>query len=308
MKVKGLDTGYLYTKDNDRRIFRSCYSKSSIAMGSTSLISIDGVDFSVGAGDRTVDVDKTNSKLTEVCVLTNLAMTGSDDYNLVVGLPIGQFKSQKDKFKETILGYNSRYVVYRGEEMKIKINDAFVFPQGIGALMSLNDFRNDAIIFDFGGLTIDLAYIEMVCGNPVLIKYDTWTEGIQKIYSKLIDQVNYKFNLSLSLDYGEKILTNDLVINGVVHSKDFLLPTLSQYLEPILTEYQLNYPCKTTRTYLSGGSAVIFKDIFMKRFPNTVLVENSQFANAIGYYKVGCQKFGNPDAIKPTSYACINRR
>ena len=308
MKVKGLDTGYLYTKDNEKRIFRSCYGKSAISMGSTSLISIDNEDFSVGAGDRTVDVDKTDSKLTEVCVLTNLAMTGSDEYNLVVGLPISQFKSQKEKFKKMILGYNSRYVVYRGEEMKIKINDVLVFPQCIGALMSLNDFRTDAIIFDFGGLTIDLAYVEMMCGVPTLIKYDTWTEGIQKIYSKVIDQVNYKFNLSLSLDYAEKILTNDLIINGVAQSKDFLLPTLNHYLEPILTEFQLNYPSKTTRIYLCGGSAVLFRDIFMKRFPNTVLVENSQFANAIGYYKVGIQKFGNPEPTKSTTCNCMNRR
>lgn len=308
MRVKGLDTGYLYTKDNDRRIFRSCYSKSAISMGSTSFISINGEDFAVGAGDRTVDIDKTDSKLTEVCVLTNLAMTGSDEYNLVVGLPISQFKPQKEKFRKTILGYNNKLIIYRGEEMKIKINDALVFPQGIGALMSLNDFRSDVILVDLGGLTVDLAYIEMVCGNPVLHKYDTWTEGIQKMYSKIIDQVNCKFNLTLPISFAEKILTNDLIIDGIVHSKDFLIPTIQEYLEPILIELQLNYPCKTTRIYLCGGSAIIFKDIFMKRFPNTVLMENSQFANAIGYHKVGIQKFGNPDTTKPTSYACINRR
>lgn len=313
MIVKGLDNGYLYTKDNEKRIFRSCFSRSSISMGSSSFISINGIDYTVGTGDKSVDFDKTNSEMNNVGTMTNLAMTGSGEYNLVVGLPISQFKSQREKFKKTILSYNSNYVVYRGQEMKIKINDVLVFPQGVGALMNLNDFKNEGIVFDFGGLTIDIAHIEVVCGNPVLIKHDTWTEGIQKIYAKVIDAVNSKFNLALPVEYAEKILTNDLIIDGVVHSKDFLMPILEQYLEPILTEFQLNYPCKTTRIYLCGGSAIIFKDIFMKRFPNTVLMENSQFANAIGYYKVGCQKFGKSDTIKidttkTASYACINRR
>lgn len=307
MRVKGLDNGYLYTKDNDMRIFRSAYVKSGVAMGSSAFISIDGVDYTVGAGEKSVSFDKTDSEINKVCTLANLAMTGSDEYNLVVGLPISQYKSQRDKFKKMILSYNGSYVVYKGEEMRIKINDVLVFPQGIGALLSLNELKGDNIIFDIGGLTIDIAYIEMVCGNPVLHKFDTWTEGIQKMYAKIINQVNDKYNLTLPVNYAEKILIDDLLIDGVIQPKDFLLPILSQYLEPIFLEFQLNYPSKNTKIHLCGGSATVIKDLFMKRFPNASLMNNSQFANAIGYYKVGCQKFGMPDTTKQIQVSTCRR-
>ncbi|MDF2588197.1 MAG: ParM/StbA family protein [Anaerocolumna sp.] len=291
--IKGLDHGYLYTKDDEKRIFRSAYTKSGVAMGSSAFITIDGMDYSVGAGDRNIQFDKSDSEMNKVTTLTNLALTGSDDYYLVVGLPIGQYKTQKDKFKKMILAYNESEVIFKGQEFKFQINDVLVMPQGIGALLSLPDISGNVIIFDFGGLTIDLAYLEILYGNPILHKYDTWTQGVQKIYSKIINQVNEKYNLTLDIQYAENILVNGLAINGEKVSTDFLLTTLKQYLEPILKEFQLNYPALTTQIYLCGGSAIVFYDLFKLYYPSVKLMPNAQFANAIGYGKIGIQKFGS---------------
>lgn len=291
--IKGLDHGYLYTKDDDKRIFRSAFTRTGLTMGSTAFITIDGVDYSVGAGDRSIQFDKSDSEMNKVTTLTNLALTGSDDYYLVVGLPIGQFKYQKDKFKKMIMGYNDCEVVYKGEEFKFSIRDVLVMPQGIGALLSLTDVSGDVIIFDFGGMTIDLAFIEIVYGNPILHKYDTWTQGVQKIYSKIINQVNEKYNTTYDIQYAENILVNGLTVHGEKVGSEFLLPILKQYLEPILKEFQLNYPAMSTQIYLCGGSAIVFHELFKQYYPSVKLMPNSQFANALGYYKVGCQKFGS---------------
>jgi plasmid segregation protein ParM len=292
-KIKGLDHGYLYTKDNEMRIFRSAYTKSGITMGSSAFITIDGVDYSVGAGDRNIQFDKSDSEMNKVTTLTNLALTGSDDYYLVVGLPISQLKSQKDKFKKMILGYNNCEVIYKDKPFKFQINDVLVMPQGIGALLSLQDVSGNIIIFDFGGMSIDIAYLEIMYGNPILHKYDTWMQGIQKIYSKIINQVNEKYNLAYDIQYAENILVNGLTIYGEKVSNDFLIPTLKQYLNPIIKEFQLNYPSTSTQIYLCGGSAIIFYELFKQYFPSVKLMPNSQFSNALGYYKVGLQKFGN---------------
>jgi plasmid segregation protein ParM len=291
-QVKGLDNGYLYTKDNDQRIFRSAYSKSNVATGCTSFITIDGVDYSVGTGDRSIQIDKTDSEINKVCTLTNLALTGSDEYYLVVGLPIGQYKTQKDKFKKMIMGYNDCDVTFKGKKFEFAIKDVLVMPQGIGALLSLEEIKSDIIIFDFGGLTIDIASVEVVYGNPILKKYDTWTEGIQKVYSRVITDVNEKYNLTLDVSYAEKILVDGLTIHGERKDTDFLNNTLRQYIDPIMTNFKVNFPDVNSQIYLSCGSAIIFYDLFREYFPAARLIPSSQFANAIGYYKVGLQKFG----------------
>lgn len=292
-RIKGLDHGYLYTKDDEQRIFRSAYTKSSVIMGSTAFITIDGVDYSVGAGDRNIQFDKSGSEMNKVTTLTNLAMTGSDEYYLVIGLPIGQYASQKDKFKKQIMSYNDCNVIYKGKDMDIKINDVYVLPQGVGALLSLDEVNGDSIIFDFGGMTIDIVYIEVVNGSPIMHKYDTWTEGIQKLYAKIINQVNEHYNQTLDVSYAEKILVNGLRIHGEMKPLDFLIPIYKQYLEPIITEFQVNYPAMNTQIYLCGGSAKIFYDLFKTYYPSVKLMKDYQFANAIGYYRVGKQKFGS---------------
>lgn len=305
-QIKGLDNGYLYTKDNEKRIFRSAYTKASVTMGSSSFITIDDIDYSVGTGDRNIQFDKSDSEMNKVTTLTDLAMTGSDEYYLVVGLPIGQYASQKDKFKRMVMAYNDCEVIFKGQNINIAIRDVFVMPQGIGALLSLDEVINDCILFDWGGLTLDILYIEIVNGSPVLHKFDTWTEGIQKIYGKLINKVNEKYNLTLDVSYAEKILTNGLSINGSKVPLDFLLPTVREYIEPIITEFKVNYPALNTPIYLAGGVSNIemLSVLFKSYFPQTKVIPNSQFANAIGYYKVGCQKYGSMIPANTSNLYC----
>jgi len=295
-KNKGLDHGYLYTKDSDRNIFRSEYTKSGICMGSTPFISINGVNFSVGVGDRNIQNNKCESEMNYVTTLTNLSMCNEDSYNLVVGLPIDQYKAQCEKFKETILSYNGYEVIYKGKLMNFVINDVYVLPQGIGALLSMKTIPDgNVIIFDWGGMTIDIAYIEFIYGNPKLIKSVTWAEGIQKIYGKLIGKVNEKYDLTLNISEAENILVHGLFIDGTEVSLEFLTDTISEYVAPIVRDFKVNFPAVTTQIYMTGGTSTI-KLIyceFIKYFMSAKIIDNSQFANAIGYGNVAEQRFAS---------------
>ena len=286
--IKGLDNGYLYTKDNERRIFKSAYN---LVDSTLSDITIDGKDYCIGSGTQTVEVDKTDQEINKVCTLYNLALTGSGEYYLVVGLPIGQYKLQREKFTKMIMSYNDCHMVYKEQDLKFRINDVLVFPQGAGALMSIGQINGDYIVFDIGGLTIDIAWVEMSNGMPSMQKYDTWYKGIQKLYSNIIHETNNRFNMTLEPRYAERVLVHGLTIEGEKQDLAFLQPILSQYLEPILTEFQLNYPSKTTQIVLCGGGASILYGAFKSRFKSVILLPDSQFANAIGYYKIGCKKF-----------------
>jgi hypothetical protein len=309
-QVKGLDNGYLYTKDNDYRIFRSAFTRSDVTIGSTPFITIDGVSYSIGTGNRNIQFDKTDSEMNKVATLTNLALSGEDDYYLVVGLPINQYSTQREKFKKMIMAYNECNVIFKGKKFNFSIKDVLVLPQGIGALLSLDKIDGKITIFDFGGLTIDIANIEMFCGEPQLKKYDTVNKGLQLIYPKLMTEICSQCKLtSIEASDVDDILINGIHKGGIDVPTDFLTPILHEYLDGVMIDVAPNFTDVNTKIYLTGGSAIVFEELIKKYYyPEAELIPKSQFANAIGYYKVGCQVYGQFINQREYQYNYVGRR
>lgn len=128
--IKGLDNGYMYTKDNELRIMKSAFTTEDKVVSGAIPIIIDGKQYYVGIGKGTFQLDKTNLALS----------TGRKSY-LVVGLSISQYKEQKDKLKETILSYNNSYIECQNKIKQFIINDVLVFPQGIASLYAIGYYN-----------------------------------------------------------------------------------------------------------------------------------------------------------------------
>jgi len=295
--TKGLDNGYDSTKDSNLTIFKSAYSTVDQMITGSKHITIDGKNCYVGVGSPTVDIDKTDTEITKACTLTNLAMSGDNDYYLVVGLPISQYKSQHDKFKETILNYNKCEVIYNNTPLRFTIKEVTVHAQGIGAFYS-HKIDNDGIMFDIGGFTIDTALIEMINGVPTIKISNTWFKGVLTLFSSVIQQVNTKFNLTLEPYVAEKILLKGLSINGEKQDITFLQDVLDEYLKPIIKEFCLLYPYKTTDIYICGGGGSLLFNVLKRIFPSAILLPNSQFANAIGFGKIAENLYSKYDQVR----------
>lgn len=296
MIIKGLDNGYLYTKDNEMRLFKSAYSRTDMSLTDKSKIIINGDNYYFGKGNTTADADKSDNKVTEVSILANLAMTfvttGDNEYCIVGGLPIAQYKEHKGKFRDAIMRYNNSEVIYDNKLFKPHIREVDIFAQGVGALFNIGLPDGEYISFDVGSYTINVILIEIINGMPHIIKFDTWYDGILTLYSKIIFEVNRKFNVTLDIDYAEKIISRGrLVVNGENKNLDFIKLIMSDYLDNILTKFKPNYPYSTETIVFSGGGSNLLSDMF--RFDNSIILPDSQFANATGYYNFGIQKYGN---------------
>lgn len=289
--IKGLDNGYAFTKDNERRCFPSAFSYTDKMISGSQKIIIDGKDYYVGVGSMTADVDKINSEVNKACTLMNLAITGAKEYYLVVGLPIGHYKTQHEKFRETILNYNKCKVEYLDEELKFTIHDVLVFPQGAAALFTMQKIEN-CIIIDIGGLTIDVAYITCANGSPIIQKQNTWYNGMRKLYTDIIAQINLKYGLRLETSEAERILQKGLIVKGVEADLRFLQPKILEFIEPIIDELKLYYPTETNPIYLCGGGAGYLYGAFERHLGIVNMLKDAQYANAIGYYLIGLNKFG----------------
>lgn len=290
IKVKGLDNGYLYTKDNEHRIFKSAYSLTNDGLSNRKII-IDGTNYFFGSGNTTADVNKIMGETNKVCTLANLALSGNGDYNIVAGLPIVQYKDNKRRFAEEIMSYNDCEVIYKREKLKFKINNVLVYPQGAGALFTVGESGN-CIIIDIGSFTINIAMFEKDGEFLSLTKTDTIYSGVIHLYDKVIKEVNRKYDLSLNTNYAERILKDGLEIYGMSVDTSFLTEILIDYLKPILNQIKTSYPYQIMPIYLCGGGGLLLKDILEYNMPNIKLIENSQFANAEGFYRYGISIWG----------------
>jgi hypothetical protein len=292
MVIKGLDHGYLFTKDNERRIFKSAFSYTDNSLSDKSKIIIDGITYYFGYGNTTADVDKTDNLLNKVCTLANLAQSKYDECCLVVGLPIIQYKEKKDKLVESIMKYNESEVIYMNHSFKPNIKDVTVFMQGIPYGIGLSD--GEYIGIDIGSYTINVSSIEIINGIPHIIKFDTWFDGILTLYRDIITEVNRRFDLTLELQYAEKILSKGLMINGQKEDISFLKLIIQGYLDNIFSKLKPNYPnYATTLMLLSGGGSILLNNIISKFYTNIMLLPDSQFVNATSYYNFGLQKYGD---------------
>ena len=291
--VHAIDNGYHKTKDSQHRIFTSAFTYHDTMLSDSNKIIIDGKEYFFGSGNITADVDKIDHIINKVGTLASIAMCGSNEYYLVVGLPIIQFKEKKDKLRNMVMEYNGSEVVYKGCTVNFRIKDVLVCPQGIGALYTMKNVSDDRILFDIGSYTINVALVEFENGNPKIRKRDTWYNGVLGLYQNVIDEVNRQFDLTLEASYAEKILsTGVLLIDGNAMDLSILKPIISDYLEPIFTKFKLNYEeHKTTTTILIGGGANLLHAPFEKTIKNSMVIPDAQFANVMGYYNYGLQKF-----------------
>jgi plasmid segregation protein ParM len=297
----GIDNGYLYTKsvsDLGKHIFKSAYSTSDKSVSGMATIVIDGKEYYVGVGKPNTDTDKTDSEINRVGTLTTLALHGDGEFNIVAGLPIGQYKTQKEKFKKMMLSYNYNKVIFRNKPMNLKINNVIIVPQGVGALYSTSKKDGSYIVFDIGGLTIDVGYIDTDWnGSPTPQRTDTWYKGVVTLYPKIIELVNNKFGLTLEPNFAEHILREGLYILGEKQDTCFLQPLMNSYLDDMFEDFKRNYPCKNVPIYLCGGGATILELYFKQHFPQAILLKDSQFANAIGYYYIAVNTFKNSTLV-----------
>jgi plasmid segregation protein ParM len=296
--IKGLDHGYHYTKDNELRIFKSAFTRTDTSLSEQNKITIDGVDYYYGRGNTTANTDKIDSTINKVCTLANLSLTGSGEYYLVVGLPIEQYASYKDKFNQMIMSYNQSEVIFKGKQMNLQIKDITVFAQGAGVLFGYDLPDGLYIVLDVGSYTINVVQIELINNIPHIVKFNTWYDGILTLYEKIVSETNRRYNTTLDLMDANRILSNGLNVNGTKVDIKFIDVIKQDYLDNILTKFKFAYPSYITiPILLGGGGGSLLQHMIENEFHNSILIPDSQFANAIGYYKFGLQKYQRKEVV-----------
>ena len=289
--VIGLDVGYAFTKDHAGHIFKSAYSLTDNSVAGQQYIKIGDVKYYVGTGIMTSETDKTGSELNAVCTINSIMLNSAHDVQLCVGLPIGQYKAQKELLKQTILSYNKLAICQNNVPYKVCITDVCLAMQGVAALYTLRELDGMYLVIDIGGYTIDTCLVEYGPGRSEIMRYDTWYKGIRTLYADVVSMVNNHYCVALDNSFGDRILRGQLNINGNKADLSFIKQYLSEYVDNLCDEIKLRYPTETANIYLTGGGAGMLETAFTRRLGNVQKIPDAQFANAKGYYIIGRHKF-----------------
>lgn len=283
----GIDVGNEFTKDSNRNIFKTlCTRKEPIGFENNK-ITIDGTVYYYGIGTGTLDIDRHKSEVNKVCTLASLALVEGNKFNIVVGLPIGQYQSSKEELRETVSTYNKTTVKLNNEAEKIVyIGDVFAFSQGLSALY-VADISEDCIIVDVGSRTVDIALVRWENNTPIIVQYNTYYSGTLSLYGKVESAINSEYKLTIKSDEVKGILSKGLYVYGEEKALNFLSDTFRNHFAEMLNDLQLNYPSQTTPFLLMGGGATLLFNALQDRFHDVTTLDDNQFINAIGYKIVG---------------------
>lgn len=288
----GLDVGYHYTKDSQRNIFQSAYTTKK--QYAKEPIYIDGTEYYVGKGNMSGVVDKTQSELNKACTIYALLKTSRiQNVDLTVGLPIGQYESQKEKLRQSIYEYNNSIIEFNHKRINLSISNVNVIPQGIAAIYTLKELPYGRIIIvDIGGLTVCITSLKISENGEIDIEdSDTYYCGIRLFLDDVIKVTNEKYSLMLDNSFAEDIIADGLEINGVKQDTLYIKSMQKEYINNIINKICLKYRTDIIPTMVCGGGAINLGEILKRRIPNLFITPDPQFANAFGYYAYGCIKY-----------------
>lgn len=283
--VLGVDLGNYSVKTSTNVTFFSKVTQKENFTENNKII-FNGESYNIGEGEFSTDWDKSRKDNTLTLLYAAISKSTQDNINQVVlGLPIQQYKNNKDKMIELITNNRCGTV----DNRKIFISDVTVAPEGASAYYAIpkdireNIGKKQLIIIDIGGRTTDIVIFK----DKVIIDVKTIPVGVLNIYQELIDYVNSKYTESLVLEDGETILKEGLFLGGEKRDMGFVKPILQNNFNTIFKELQLKYNLNLGYIYLTGGGSSILKLAFQNRLNNLIVSTNPIFDNAIGFKKVG---------------------
>lgn len=285
--IAGVDVGYTYTKfvtENKRGVFRSTAQEGQIELNNSLVIEYKGQEYTIGEkGAYSIDFNKINDLTFQLCLYTavlQMMQRSVEAVNLVTGLPIAYYSTQKNKLREQIEGLDV-FMRYKGDNKIFTISKCIVFPQSAGLIITDPAmFKGDNLVIDIGGLTVDVSYFE----GLKLVKYATYPLGMLKLYGKIVQEF-MKHEIAYDvLDIERKMRA------GIEYWPEARLISIDNILDShtdeIIRSIKLDFPFRTSKkTYIGGGS------IALARYLGAHVKETDIHTNAEAFYKIGVEKF-----------------
>lgn len=285
----GVDLGNFGVNTSEGDFFYSKISEGSSFTNENKII-YEGKEFQIGEGEFSTDWNKSEKESTLPLLFTALARSSNENFfQVVLGLPIQQYKANKEKLKKYIEENRGKTIIYKGVKREIIISDVIIAPEGAAAYYNLSLEQKSKIgnkpliIIDIGGRSSDACLFE----NGKITKVWTIPTGMLNVYQDIINYINTTYTEEFKLEDGEVILKEGLFLRGKQQDIGFIKPILQKHFNSIYKDIQLNFNTSKGYVLLTGGGSITFQKAFKNRLDNLLISDDPLFDNARGFKKLG---------------------
>ena len=277
-------------------------------VGDNEIVNIDGDARVIGIGsyERDKDLKFKQNHFKHLFFSTIIHSTDDIENNIVLGLPVDQYKKHKKEYKEFVKSISNKEFTIKlkgkdEEHRRIIINNVDIFPEGLGVLYSLSEEQlkelegYDILIMDIGGSTTDWVLLRGSGLNRDIIKHDSIPIGMHHLYNLVRGSIKRETEDRISQETAEEIVEGRQKHN--VYGKETDLKFINDDKVSTLTEIigdikqEIGREFKAAKMVVCGGGAKHFYDLCKLVQPNAIKVDKIN-ANAIGYGKVCDIKYG----------------
>lgn len=285
--VHGIDVGNA-TLVNSEGLILDAKITTIEPLKSTNKITMDGKIYYLGYGNYDTTFRKVEKENYLDMLFGLLALTTSTMYNYVgLGLPLGQYKSDKEKLTDLVLSNDNRIVKVNDEmEKPIIIKDVEVFPEG---LSTLGD-DEECIIIDVGGGTTDCGLVVNEHGKRRVINPISIPKGTIKLYDGFANKLISK-GLDITLEDAERILNRGYLYQKGINDINFAMNEFKEFVETLVSKIQLNYNLRIYPISITGGGGEILYKQLKNRFQNITLQHDPIRANANNFKELALSVF-----------------
>jgi plasmid segregation protein ParM len=257
-----------------------------------------------GSGIRTWEEKAVENANLEILIATAASLLGNDDeIDLVVGLPLTYYRTQKDELTSLLKKLDVSIIVEGYNRKRVRVNTVYVFPQGAGAYyaacLTINgEVKNPELVNNPVGL-IDIGYrttdiLVMSKGKKGLMPREELSGGIDlgmkfayQIVQNEIEEVVKKPIDLLAIEKAIFWEQSKLLHRGIEYS-------LSEYEQFANEELANQITAKVkikwgdeidnlSAVIIAGGGGEALAPYLKRSFPTMITMERAAFANVEGF-------------------------
>lgn len=283
--ILGVDLGSYAVKTSQNVSFLSKISQAE-QFNEQNKIIYNNKTLYIGEGEFSTDWNKSLKANTLPLLFTAIYKSTKDTMNkIVLGLPMQQFKKNKEGLKELIL--NNKCGNINGRN--IIIEDLEIVPEGAAVYYNLPmDIREkignkQLIIIVIGGRSTEICIFK----EESIIGHNSLAVGMLNAYQDIVNHINTNFTEEFKLEDGEEIIKEGLFLGGKEQNINFIQPILKGYFDSIYKELQLKFSINKGYVYLTGGGSYIFSNAFRSRLKNIIVSHDPVYDNVKGFRQYG---------------------
>ena len=132
--ILGIDIGNYSTKTSENVIFKSTVNLYENLLNNKINLRLNNQNYYIGQGYFDTELNKSEKTFYLPLLFSAIALSSSDIHNsIVVGLPLNQYKANKDKLKDLIIANKKKDLIINNCIRQIIIDNVDVYPEGLAS-------------------------------------------------------------------------------------------------------------------------------------------------------------------------------